>query len=184
MENNEHIQEVEKLEEEVKFQFVDMLSEESNSKNKKIEDFQNEVSSMFYDFKQWLKYNSDPEKIAIKKAKLRSESNKIILKAKVFMHDVKENESIKRTIDSSIETTKKYGEAIVEGVSHGYGVVKENEHVQKVVEVVSEGTQRISENERVREVTSKVKKGTLNIATSAYESLKKVLEDTDKTDHD
>ncbi|MEF9961830.1 MAG: hypothetical protein RR863_03880 [Erysipelotrichaceae bacterium] len=180
MENKDHIQEVEEMKTQAKFEFIDADEEKDSEKKKLLEQFNNELTNLFDDFKEWVKYQNQPEKIEARKQKLKEESEKLVSRTKTLLDDVKNNETLNKTMSNVGNEAKKYYDALAHGVSQGVEAIKDNEYVQKTVETISEGMHQFSEDERVKQTSSKLKKGTLNAATGAYNSLKKVLEE--KTD--
>ncbi|MEG0423280.1 MAG: hypothetical protein RSF69_04840 [Erysipelotrichaceae bacterium] len=177
MENKDHIQEVEEMKTQAKFEFIDADEEKDSEKKKLLEQFNNELTNLFDDFKEWVKYQNQPEKIEARKQKLKEESEKLVSRTKTLLDDVKNNETFNQTMSNVGNEAKKYYDALAHGVSQGVEAIKDNEYVQKTVETISEGMHQFSEDERVKQTSSKLKKGTLNAATGAYNSLKKVLEE-------
>ncbi|MEG0264943.1 MAG: hypothetical protein RSC93_04725 [Erysipelotrichaceae bacterium] len=177
MENKDHIKEAEEMEKEAKFVFIDVDDDKDSEKKKLLDQFNNEITNLYDDFKEWVKYQNQPEKIEARKVKLKEESEKIVSKTKDLMMDVKNNEKLNKTLSDVGNEAKKYYGALAQGVSQGMDAIKDNEYVKKGVDTISEGVQQFKEDERVKETSAKLKKGTLHVATEAYESLKRVLED-------
>ena len=171
---DKNMKEAETMEEEAKYHIIHVDDEYDNEEKRKIlDEFTEEVTTLFADFKEWLKDNSDPDKVAAYKEKVKLETALLIQKVKIAVADVNENDKVKSGKESVKAASKHIGDKISSGVQD----VMQNENVQKVMNDVSTKVHQVKEDERVKETVKKVKRGTLHLASSAFDGLKKVLEE-------
>lgn len=171
---DQNMKEAETMEEEARYHIIHVDDEHDNEEKRKIlDEFTEEVTVLFADIKAWLKENHDPDKVAAYKEKVKLETALLIQKVKVAVAEVNENDKVK----SGKETVKAASKHIGNKISSGVQDVIQHENVQKVMNDVSTKVHQVKEDERVKETVKKVKRGTLHIASSAYDSLKKVLEE-------
>lgn len=171
---DKNMKEAESMEEEAKYHIIHVDDDHDNEAKRKIlDEFTAEVTTLFADFKAWLNDNSDPDKVAAYKEKVKLETALLIQKVKIAVAELNENEKVKSGKDSVKAASKHIGDKLSNGVQD----VIQNENVQKVMNDVSAKVHQVKEDERVKETVKKVKRGTLHIASSAYDGLKKVLEE-------
>lgn len=169
---------VDEMEQEAKFKIITLEDEEDSSSKQYIEDIQRKITILYEEFRNWVKENQESDTYIARKAKLKEESDKLILLAKFQMQKVKENERFQDSLEKGKELVADASEWLVDGVK----VVMQQESVRKISSNVEDVVIQVKENERIKEGVKSFKKGTLKLAESAFNGLKKVLDDTQESE--
>lgn len=144
----------------------------------KVEEDNEETSKgKFQEINEWIKKTSEDkginEKVDVIKENVSESYSKSKEKFKEFAEEKELKEKLVKGKDKAIEV----GNDVVNIVSDGVKEVMNNEKVKDVVSSVSDSFDKFKNDERVKSGVSKAKKGTLNVATKAYNGIKKALEE-------
>lgn len=169
---------VDEMEQEAKFKIITLKDDEDSSSKQYIEDIQRKITILYAEFRNWVKENQESATYLDRKAKLKEESDKLILLAKIQMQKVKENDRFQDSLEKGKEFVVDASDWLVDGVR----VVMQQESVRKISSNVEDVVIQVKDNERVKEGVKSFKKGTLKFAESAFNGLKKVLDDTQESE--
>lgn len=179
MENNN--KDIEKIQEELKYKIITLDDDNEDSKIKKIiDDVIVEMNKAFEKFKAWYDENKNSEKAQEIKDKFISEMNQLANKTSQVINDIKNNPELQEKLASGKETVVGLSKRIYAGVESGVGTILENEKVAKTIDTVSDKVVEVIQDEKVQKGIKATKKGILNVATSAYEGLKNILDDKEE----
>ena len=139
-----------------------------------------QLNETFDKFKVWYEANKDSEKAKEIKNKFVSEMNQFVNKTSEFVNDVKNNPELKEKFDTGIYVIQGVSKKVVDALEDGVNNVLENENVAKTIDTVSDKVVEVLKDEKVQKGINATKKGILNVATKAYEGLKKTLGDLEE----
>lgn len=176
---NETLDDVKQMEEEAKYTIITMEDdEEATSQSAKIlYDCKEAVTKLYAQFHDWWKENQNSDEYKARKEKLKQESDRLIMTAKVQIQRLQENEELKDAVNKGVKVAADTGTWVLQTLSEGVSELRKSEGGKKVESVVHS----VVQDERVKQGVTSLKKGTLKLAESAYEGLKKVLDDRDDT---
>ena len=166
------------MEEEARFKIITLEDEEdenhTDSQGKKIiADCKAAVTQLYVSFREWYQENQNSDEMKARMEKLKADSDKLIRSAKEQLNKLKENEDVKRVVNKGVTIAVDTGTRVMDAVNEGVRELRNSESGQKVGAMV----QNVKNDERVKQGVSSLKKGTLKLAESAFEGLKKVLEE-------
>lgn len=174
--------ELDELEQEVKYQIIRIEDEETEKSA--FSEYLDEINQKFEEFKIWLEENYNSPYVEEKLAKLKEESFVLIEKAKQKAEELKESEKLKSFYANGKVLLEDTSEKIKEGVQDALS----NKNVSKIVGQVKEDVSKVSDKvdeiyhgESVQKNVRKIKKGTLKAAQTAYEGLKRLLDDEEES---
>ena len=145
--------EVENIQKDVQTQLA-TFEEADNEENKRLlADAREKLQKLIADTSQWLKENTDREKIAENMTRLRDECIQLLTITK----------------EKAIEVSK-----------NGADKLMENEKFASFVSKVNDKVEDIREDERVQEGAQRLRKGTMKLADRAYGGLKHFLNKDDE----
>ena len=180
MENNNN-KDIEKIQEELKYKIITLDDDDDDSKIKKlIENVIEEMNKAFEKFKAWYAENKNSEKAQEMKDTFINEMNQLVNKTSQVVHDIKNNPQLQEKLASGKETVVELSKKIYAGVESGVGNILENEKVAKTIDTVSDKVVEVIHDDKVQKGIKGTKKGILNVATSAYEGLKNILDDKEE----
>ena len=160
--------EVENIQKDVQTQLA-TFEEADNEENKRLlADAREKLQKLIADTSQWLKENTDREKIQLL----------TITKEKAI--EVSKNEEFRATLHSGKEFIIGSGRLIASGVRAGADKLMENEKFASFVSKVNDKVEDIREDERVQEGAQRLRKGTMKLADRAYGGLKHFLNKDDE----
>lgn len=173
-------QDIDKMREEAK-QKLENLSGDDHVKKEALDGINDELNALYANCKDWVKTNMSPEVLEPKIQKLKEETEILLAKAKDKVQTFSEREDVREKINEGKEIVVGASNKVVQAVSEGAQELLQQEQVKKVVDNVSHTIDSIKSDDRVKEGVSNLKKGTLKVAESAFNGLKKILDD-DTTD--
>lgn len=175
------LNDVNNMEQEAKYKIITMEDEDENEKNAAFfQECKASIQKLYEDFREWWNVNQNSEETKERKEKLKLETERILNACKLQINKWKENEDLKKALDKGVDVAAKTGDWMMKTIQEGVDTVKNNEQCQKV----GEKFQQLKEDERVKKGVASIKRGTLKVAESAFEGLKKVLDDKDKETDD
>lgn len=177
--DNETLEDVKHMEEEAKYKIITLEDEEEPTSNsiKILYDCKEAVNKLYAQFHEWWKENQNSEEVKARKEKLKQDSDRLIQTAKVQLQKLQENEELKDALNKGVKVAADTGTWVLQTLSEGVDELRKSEGGQKVEAYVSS----VVHDERVKQSVTSLKKGTLKLAESAFEGLKKVLDDSDET---
>lgn len=181
MEKNECDQEVDDLEKEAKFTIISMEDNDGEEEKQKIlEDAKEQITQLYYEFRQWLQDTVSKEDVNARLKRLNADTTALLQKTKERLKQWHEREDIAATRAKAI----KLGNKVVDSVNDGISDVMKNEHVTKAMDSFGSVVDNVRSDERVKSGVKRIKKGTLKAAESAFNGLKRVLDTEDDQNHD
>lgn len=172
--------EVENIQKDVQTQLA-TFEEADNEENKRLlADAREKLQKLIADTSQWLKENTDREKIAENMTRLRDECIQLLTITKEKAIEVSKNEEFRATLHSGKEFIIGSGRLIASGVRAGADKLMENEKFASFVNKVNDKVEVIREDERVQEGAQRLRKGTMKLADRAYGGLKHFLNKDDE----
>lgn len=172
---------IEEIEQEIKYKIVTLEDEVKNSKGKEFVDATiQEITKLFDDFKNWCSENVDSEKIGEAYHKFTGEVDKLVETGKAKINELKENEELKEKLEDGKEAIVGFGKKVIDTVEDAAQSVLENPTVAKTIDTVSDKISDVIHDEHVQDGLEKARKGILNVAESAYEGIKHILDKDDQ----
>lgn len=173
-------QDIEQMEKEAQ-QELGVLSGQDDKKREALSGIAEELSALYANGKEWMKTNMDPEVMEPRIQKLKAETELLLSKAKTKVQTFTEKPEVREKLSEGKEVVAGASAKVAHAVSEGAQEFLQQEPVKKVVDNVSQKIDAFANDERVKEGVSSLKKGTLKVAESAFNGLKKILDD-DATD--
>ncbi len=168
------LNDVNNMEQEAKYKIIRMEDEDASVQNTAVfQECKASIQKLYEDFREWWDVNQNSEETKERKEKLRLETERILNACKFQINKWKENEDLKKAVDKGVDVAVKTGDWMMKTFQEGVDTMKKNEQCQKV----GEKFQQLKEDERVKKGVASFKRGTLKVAESAFEGLKKVLDD-------
>lgn len=137
-----------------------------------------ELNVLYTNFKEWMKVNLDSEVMEPRLQKLKDDTELLLAKAKLKVQTYTEKPEVQTRLIEGKEFVVDTSNKVAHVVSEGAQELLQNEQIRKVVDSVSITVQSIKHDERIKEGVISLKKGTLKVAESAYQGLKKMLDET------
>lgn len=173
---------IEEIEQEIKYKIVTLEDEVKDSKGKEFMDATvQEITKLLNDFKAWCSENVDSEKIGDAYHKFTGEVDKLVEGGKVKINELKENEELKEKFEDGKEAVVDFGKKVIDSVEDAAQSVLDNPKVAKTLDTVSDKFNEVIHDEHIQDGLEKARKGILNVAESAYEGIKNILDKDDQT---
>ena len=181
--NNDENKVIEEVEKELKYRIITLEDEIKDSKAKKyLDSLVKEFNDKFDAFKKLLASTKDNEKIIELKNQFMIEIDNLVEKSKKVIDDIKNNDDLRQKLEDGTETVvtaaKKFAGAVEDGVNDFLS----KPTVAKTIDNISDKVVDFINDDKVQSNVKKAKKGVLNVATNAFEGLKKVLKADELTD--
>lgn len=174
---NHNMEDVNDMEDAAKYTIITLEDEEEgtfSSQNAQIlTDCKEAVTKLYMEFREWLRENQESAEVQARKEKLKQESDRLIQRAKEQMQKLQENENLCYAVNKGIQAAADTGSWVMHTLGDGVRVIRNSESGQKVQMAVH----NVANDDRVKKGVASFKKGTLRVAESAFEGLKKVLDD-------
>lgn len=174
---NENLEDVKHMEAEAKYKIITLEDEDgatsSSQRIKILTDCKAAINHLYEEFRDWLKENQESEEVQMRKEKLKAESEQLIQAAKMQLGKLQENETLKGALNKGVQVASDTGSWLLHSLNDGVDTLRNSQGGQKVEQAV----QTFKQDERVKQKVASWKKGTLKLAESAFEGLKKVLDD-------
>lgn len=172
--------EIEHIQNDVQTQLT-ALEEENNEDNQRlIADAREKLEKLIRDALQWVKVNTEQEKLAENLTNLRKECVQLLTITKEKAIELSKNDDFRSTLQSGKEFIVGSGRLIASGVRSGADKLMEHEKFAAFVNKVNDKVEDIKEDERVQEGTQRLRAGTMKLADRAYGGLKRFLNKDDE----
>lgn len=183
--NNEENKVIEEVEQELKYRIITLEDEIKDSKAKKyLDSIVNELNVKLEAFKKLIADTKDSEKVAELKNQFLNEVDNLVVKSKKVIDDIKNNEDLRQKIEDGTETVVSAAKKVANVVEDGVNDILTNPTVAKTIDNISDKVVDFLNDDKVQENVKKAKKGVLNVASNAFEGLKKVLKADELNDDD
>lgn len=166
---------VDELEKQAKFTIIQMDDEQDDTRRAKIlDDAKTEMTRLYEEFRSWLEENLYSEDINDRFEHLKLETARLLKRTKRALLEFNQREDVIKSKAKMVQA----GGVIRHCFDEGIQEIMSYEYVAKAVDNVSTALDNVRHDERVRQGVKSVKRGTLQIAQSAFDGIKRVL-DTD-----
>lgn len=183
--NNEENKVIEEVEQELKYRIITLEDEIKDSKAKKyLDSIVKELNVKLETFKKLIADTKDSEKVAELKNQFLNEVDNLVVKSKKVIDDIKNNEDLRQKIEDGTETVVSAAKKVANVVEDGVNDILTNPTVAKTIDNISDKVVDFLNDDKVQENVKKAKKGVLNVASNAFEGLKKVLKADELNDDD
>lgn len=160
------------------------LAQEDSTKKEAISAFMEELNIIFSECKEWMKTNMDPSVLEPRLKKLKVDTETLVMNAKEKIQTITDKPEVKEKLLDGKEKVFEVTTKVAHVVSEGTQEFLRQENVKKVVDNVSDKVTAIKSDERLKEGVASLKKGTLKVAESAFNGLKKILDDDTTEEHE
>lgn len=183
--NNEENKVIEEVEQELKYRIITLEDEIKDSKAKKyLDSIVKELNVKLETFKKLIADTKDSEKVAELKNQFLNEVDNLVVKSKKVIDDIKNNEDLRQKIEDGTETVVSAAKKVANVVEDGVNDILTNPTVAKTIDNICDKVVDFLNDDKVQENVKKAKKGVLNVASNAFEGLKKVLKADELNDDD
>lgn len=157
------------------------MREEDNTRNEEVVDEAEEKLDDVYDnFREWLKTNTNPDKIREELEKVREETARILNNAREGVIEVASSEQFKATMQSGKDFLTGTGAMIGDGFKYGYDKLMEVPEFKKMAGKVDEGVEKLRHSETLRTIVENSEKGINDLNNAIFGGLKSFFDSSAK----
>ena len=181
---NKNAEVVQELENEAMNQ-LETLKEDNNKENEEvIKDAKEKIKAIFEDLQEWIKENTEPEKVKEGLNKAKDETVKVLKATKEKALEISNSEQFKNTVSAGKDFLIGAGVLIGDGIKAGADALMKNDNIKNFVNTADEKLDVLRESEGLKNAVDSAEQITQKVGDAVFSGIRKFLDKKDRTTSD
>lgn len=160
---------------------LEAMRESGNEQNEEVvDDAEQKLEDIFSQLDEWLKHNTQPERIKAEMKAAATKVNDLLEKTRTSVISVAESEQFKKTMESGHDFLIGAGSMIADGLQYGYGKLMEVPEFKKAADYVDSRVDDLRHSETLKTIVDRSEEGLNRLNESIFSGLKSFFEPAHK----
>lgn len=181
-EENKTVDVAEELKEEAITELA-TLEEKDNAENEKvINDAKDKIKAIFDDLQDWVRENTEPEKVKEGLNRAKDETVKVLKATKEKAVEISNSDQFKNTVSAGKDFLVGAGSLLGDGLKAGADALMKNDNIKNFVNTADEKLDVLRESEGLKNVVDSAEEVSQKVGDAVFGGIRKFLEPKDRVE--